>query len=52
MKKDILLNQRRSQKGEGENMFLEYNCPIIHIAEKHWEACTTEIELFEQLLGA
>jgi predicted ArsR family transcriptional regulator len=31
---------------------LEYNCPIIHIAEKHWEACFTETELFEKLLGA
>src|ERR671911_491066 len=24
----------------------------IHIAEKHWEACSTETELFEKLLGA
>jgi predicted ArsR family transcriptional regulator len=31
---------------------LEYNCPIIPIAEKHWEACSTETELFEKLLGA
>ena len=33
-------------------MLLEYNCPIIHIAEKHWEACSAETELFEKLLSA
>jgi predicted ArsR family transcriptional regulator len=36
----------------GVHLLLEYNCPIIHIAEKHWEACSTETELFEKLLGA
>lgn len=36
----------------GKYIILEYNCPIIHIAEKHWEACATETELFEKLLGA
>jgi predicted ArsR family transcriptional regulator len=25
---------------------------IIHIAEKHWEACSVETELFEKLLDA
>src|ERR687890_492663 len=38
--------------GGGKHVILEYNCPIIHIAEKHWEACTTETELFEKLLDA
>ena len=38
--------------GGGKHVILEYNCPIIHIAEKHWEACATETELFEKLLGA
>ena len=38
--------------GGGKYIILEYNCPIIHIAEKHWEACSTETELFEKLLGA
>jgi predicted ArsR family transcriptional regulator len=38
--------------GGGKHVLLEYNCPIIHIAEKHWEACSTETELFEKLLGA
>jgi predicted ArsR family transcriptional regulator len=33
-------------------VLLEYNCPIIHIAEKHWEACSIETELFEKLLNA
>jgi predicted ArsR family transcriptional regulator len=31
---------------------LEYNCPIIMIAEKHWEACSIETELFEHILDA
>ncbi|HKO64942.1 MAG TPA: ArsR family transcriptional regulator [Candidatus Nitrosocosmicus sp.] len=31
---------------------LEYNCPIIMIAEKHWEACSIETELFENILDA
>jgi predicted ArsR family transcriptional regulator len=31
---------------------LEYNCPIILIAEKHWEACSIETELFENVLDA
>jgi predicted ArsR family transcriptional regulator len=26
----------------GKHVLLEYNCPIRHIAEKHWEAYTTE----------
>ena len=36
----------------GSHVLLEYNCPIIHIAEKHWEACSVETELFEKLLDA
>lgn len=37
----------------GENhVLLEYNCPIIMIAEKHWEACAIETELFEKVLDA
>ncbi|MGE5634428.1 MAG: helix-turn-helix transcriptional regulator [Deltaproteobacteria bacterium] len=43
---------KRSGNSGGKHIILEYNCPIIHIAEKHWEACTTETELFEKLLGA
>jgi predicted ArsR family transcriptional regulator len=35
-----------------KHILLEYNCPIIHIAEKHWEACSSETKLFEKLLGA
>jgi len=40
------------RSGGGKHVLLEYNCAIIHIAEKHWEACSTETELFEKLLGA
>jgi predicted ArsR family transcriptional regulator len=44
--------ESKSGGGSGKHVLLEYNCPIIHIAEKHWEACSTETELFEKLLGA
>jgi predicted ArsR family transcriptional regulator len=47
----IAESKKESKRG-GKYVLLEYNCPIIHIAEKHWEACTTETELFEKLLGA
>lgn len=44
--------ESKKSKNDGKHILLEYNCPIIHIAEKHWEACSTETELFEKLLGA
>jgi predicted ArsR family transcriptional regulator len=44
--------ESKESKNGGKYVLLEYNCPIIHIAEKHWEACSTETELFEKLLGA
>jgi len=31
---------------------LEYNCPIIEIAQRYGEACTAERRLFERLLNA
>ena len=48
----MLLNPRRIQRVTETYVLLEYNWPIIHIAEKHREACSTETELFEKLLGA
>ena len=48
----IAESKKDSKSGSGKYILLEYNCPIIHIAEKHWEACSTETELFEKLLGA
>ena len=48
----IAESKKESMSGGGKYVLLEYNCPIIHIAEKHWEACSTETELFEKLLGA
>src|ERR687896_2689202 len=48
----IAESKKDSKSGSGKCVLLEYNCPIIHIAEKHWEACSTETELFEKLLGA
>src|SRR5215208_4319939 len=44
--------ESKKLKNDGKHIILEYNCPIIHIAEKHWEACSTETELFEKLLAA
>jgi predicted ArsR family transcriptional regulator len=48
----IAESKKETKSGSGKYVLLEYNCPIIHIAEKHWEACSTETELFEKLLGA
>ncbi len=36
----------------GKYVMYEHNCPIIYLAQNYWEACTTETELFENLLGA
>jgi len=43
---------KEGSKALWEYVLLEYTCPIIHIAEKHLEACSTETELFEKLLEA
>jgi predicted ArsR family transcriptional regulator len=45
-------NSVNATEQRGKHVLLEYNCPIIHIAEKHWEACSVETELFEKLLDA
>jgi predicted ArsR family transcriptional regulator len=45
-------NSVNASEQTGKHVLLEYNCPIIHIAEKHWEACSVETELFEKLLDA
>ena len=47
-----IAESKRESKSGRKYVLLEYNCPIIHIAEKHWEACSNETELFEKLLGA
>jgi predicted ArsR family transcriptional regulator len=47
-----MAESKKESKSGGKYVLLEYNCPIIHIAEKHWEACLTETELFEKLLEA
>jgi predicted ArsR family transcriptional regulator len=47
-----IAESKKESKSGGKYVLLEYNCPIIHIAEKHWEACSTETALFEKLLGA
>jgi predicted ArsR family transcriptional regulator len=45
-------NNTNANQQTGKHILLEYNCPIIYIAEKHWEACSVETELFEKLLDA
>jgi predicted ArsR family transcriptional regulator len=47
-----IAESKKGSKSGGRHVLLEYNSPIIHIAEKYWEACSTETELFEKLLGA
>jgi predicted ArsR family transcriptional regulator len=47
-----IAESRKESRRNGVHTLLEYNCPILEIAENHWEACSTETELFEKLLGA
>ena len=51
-KKGIWRNQKNNERAMLNHILLEYNCPIIQVAEKHWEACSTETQLFEKLLDA
>ncbi|MEO9362674.1 MAG: ArsR family transcriptional regulator [Nitrososphaera sp.] len=44
--------RQKRRGGTSSHVLLEYNCPVIEIAEKHGEACSTEVELFEKLLDA
>ena len=46
-----IAESKKDRKGNSHTL-LEYNCPIIMIAEKHWEACSIETELFEHVLDA
>jgi predicted ArsR family transcriptional regulator len=47
-----IAESKKEKRRNGLHTLLEYNCPILEIAENHWEACSTETELFEKLLGA
>ena len=47
-----MAESKKMTSKSSKHVLLEYNCPIIHIAEKHWEACSVETELFEKLLNA
>ncbi len=46
-----IAESKKDRKGNSHTL-LEYNCPIIMIAEKNWEACSIETELFEHVLDA
>ena len=47
-----IAESKKTGKKSENYILLEYNCPIIMIAEKHWEACSIETELFEKVLDA
>jgi predicted ArsR family transcriptional regulator len=47
-----MAESKKTTSKSSKHELLEYNCPIILIAEKHWEACSIETELFEKLLNA
>jgi len=38
--------------GKGRFEILEYNCPVLAVAENYWEACEVERELFRKVLHA
>jgi predicted ArsR family transcriptional regulator len=40
------------RSGRGGFELLEHNCPVLAIAEKYWEACKVETELFRNVLDA
>jgi predicted ArsR family transcriptional regulator len=44
--------ESRKLPSESKYVLFEYNCPIIQLAQDYWEACTTETELFRNLLNA
>jgi predicted ArsR family transcriptional regulator len=45
-----MAESREAKKGAFE--IIEYNCPIRDIAERYWEACTVENEMFRRVLKA
>ena len=47
-----MAESKKGSKSGDKFVLLEYNCPIVHVAEKHWEACLAETELFGKLLDA
>lgn len=40
------------ETGDGQFVLKEYNCPIFQVAHSYNSACSCELELFEELLGA
>ena len=47
-----IAESKKTRRDSVTHTLFEYNCPVLEIAEKHWEACSTETQLFERLLGA
>ena len=49
-KEGYMAEVRQSAKGRYE--LFEFNCPILAVADKYWEACKVENELFRRVLKA
>ena len=45
-----MAESKEGKKGSFE--IVEYNCPILEIADRYWEACQTENEMFRKVLRA
>ena len=45
-----MAESKESKKGAFE--IVEYNCPILEIADRYWEACVAENEMFRKVLRA
>ncbi|MHA2090811.1 MAG: helix-turn-helix transcriptional regulator [Candidatus Kariarchaeaceae archaeon] len=49
---DGYMVELKMMPGNSSYELLEYNCPILNVAEQFQEACAVERELFEDVLGA
>jgi len=45
-----MAESKKMTSKSSKHVLLEYNCPIIHIAEKHWEACSVETNYLKNFL--
>ena len=45
-----MAESKKQSRSDGKHVLLEYNCPIIHIAEKHWEAFLLNLNYLKNFL--
>jgi predicted ArsR family transcriptional regulator len=45
-----MAESKKASRSGGKHVLLEYNCPIIHIAEKHWEAFLLNLNYLKNFL--